>query len=156
MLRVTFSWPHNPSYPTVQWTIWDWLHQVPGLHCSGVANRIIRELSVFGRMFGCSPPAVTEQIFTDSSLHNCAYTTPTIIYWVNLSKRGGMVGVFQGLVGLVHGIFQGQSQREILRSSRASPRKTLSIPPLCLRFTFYLKYVLKLFLCSLSINKMSQ
>ena len=60
-------------------------------------------------------------------------------YWVNPSKRWGMDGVFRGLAGLLRGISQGQSQREILRSSPASPRKTSSIPTLLLGFTFYLK-----------------
>ena len=69
------------------------------------------------------------------------------IYWVNLSRKRGMDRVFQSLAGLIKGIFQGQSQREILGSSRVSPRKTLSIPP----FSF-LK-VLQLFLCLPAINK---
>ena len=46
--------------------------------------------------------------------------------WVNLSKRGGKDGVFQGLAGLLRGISRGRSPREIPRSSPASPRKTLS------------------------------
>ena len=50
-----------------------------------------------------------------------------------LSKRGGMDRVFRGLAGLHQG--QGQSPREILRSSFSSPRKTLSIPTLLLSFT---------------------
>ena len=57
--------------------------------------------------------------------------------WVNLSKRGGMDGVFRGLAGLLRGISRGQSPREIPRSSPASPRKTPSFPTLLLRFTFY-------------------
>ena len=43
--------------------------------------------------------------------------------WVNLNKRGGMNGVFRGLAGLLRWISQGQSPREIPRSSPASPRK---------------------------------
>ena len=43
--------------------------------------------------------------------------------WVNPSKRGGMDGVFGGLTGLLRGISQGQTLREIPRSSPASPRK---------------------------------
>ena len=59
------------------------------------------------------------------------------VYWVNLSKRGGKDGVFQGLAGLLRGISRGRSLREIPRSSPASPRKTPSCPTLLLRFTFY-------------------
>ena len=43
--------------------------------------------------------------------------------WVNPSKRLGMDGFFQGLAGLLRGISRGQSLKEILRSSPASPRK---------------------------------
>ena len=46
--------------------------------------------------------------------------------WVNLSKRGGKEGVFRELAGLLRGISRGQSSRKILRSSPATPRKTLS------------------------------
>ena len=60
---------------------------------------------------------------------------------VNLSKRGGMDRVFQGLVvlGMLQGIFHGQRPREILRSGSASPRKTPSIQTLLIIFTFYMK-----------------
>ena len=47
-----------------------------------------------------------------------------LVYWVNLSKRGGKNGVFQGLAGLLRGISRERSLREIPRSSLASPRKT--------------------------------
>ena len=60
--------------------------------------------------------------------------------WVNLSKRGEKNRVFQGLAGLLRGISRGQSPREILRSSSASPRKTPSFPTLLLRFTFYFQH----------------
>ena len=46
--------------------------------------------------------------------------------WVNLSKRGGMDGVFHGLEGLA-------------RKSPASTRKTMSFPIHLLGFTFYFK-----------------
>ena len=59
------------------------------------------------------------------------------LIWVNLSKRGGKDRVFWGLSGLPRGISQGQSRREIPRSSPASPRKTSSFPTPLLRFTFY-------------------
>ena len=52
---------------------------------------------------------------------------------VNLSKRGGKDTVFQGLVGLIQGISQRSSTREIPRSSPASPIKiaatTTARPP---------------------------
>ena len=60
--------------------------------------------------------------------------------WVNLSKRGGKDGVFRGLAGLLRGISQGRSPREIPKSSPASPRKTPSFPTLLLRFTFYFQH----------------
>ena len=41
------------------------------------------------------------------------------IYWVNLSKRGGMERVFPVLAALSQWIFQGQSPREILKSRPA-------------------------------------
>ena len=59
--------------------------------------------------------------------------------WVNPSKRQGMDRVFRGMAGLLQGISQGQSPMEVPRNSLASPRKTLSILTLLLRFTFYLK-----------------
>ena len=45
------------------------------------------------------------------------------MYWVNPSKRGWMDGVFRWLAGLLWGISQGGSPREIPRSSLASLRK---------------------------------
>ena len=73
--------------------------------------------------------------------HLCAPVVPQAIeiYWVNPSKIGGMDEVFRGLAGLLRGISQGQSPREIPRSSPAGLRKTPSIPTLLLGFTFYLK-----------------
>ena len=62
-----------------------------------------------------------------------------LIYWVSPSKRGGMDQIFRELEGLVRGIFEGRSMREIPRSSTASPRKTLSIPTFLLGFTFFFK-----------------
>ena len=56
--------------------------------------------------------------------------------WVNLSKRGGKDRFFWGLAGLLLGTCCGQSSREILRSSTASPRKTPSYATLLHRFTF--------------------
>ena len=58
-------------------------------------------------------------------------------YWVDLSKRGGKDVVFWGLVGLLRGISRGQRLKDILRSSSASPRNTLSFPTILLRFIFY-------------------
>ena len=49
--------------------------------------------------------------------------------WVNLSKRGRNDRVFLRLAGQPQGISQGQSLREIPRSSPASPRKTLPVLP---------------------------
>ena len=46
--------------------------------------------------------------------------------WLNLSKRGGKEVVFRGLAGLLRGISQGYSARDVLRSSPASLRKTPS------------------------------
>ena len=51
-----------------------------------------------------------------------------------------MDGVFQGLAGLLRGIFRGRSPREIPRSSAASPRKAPSFPTHLLRFTFYFQH----------------
>ena len=59
------------------------------------------------------------------------------IYWVNLSKRGGKYGVFQGLSGLLRGISFGLCPREIPQSSPASPWKAPSFLTLLFRFTFY-------------------
>ena len=56
-----------------------------------------------------------------------------------------MDGVLRGLAGQLQGIFRGQSRRKILRSSTASPRKTLSFPTLLLKFTFFLNRFLQLF-----------
>ena len=56
---------------------------------------------------------------------------------VNLSKRGGEGGVFQGLGGLLLRISFLLIPREILRSSPVGPSKTSSFPTLSLRFTFY-------------------
>ena len=63
------------------------------------------------------------------------------IYWVNISKRGGKDVIFRRLAGLIRGISQEQSPREILRISPTSPRKTPSFLTLLLRFTFFFKYV---------------
>ena len=56
---------------------------------------------------------------------------------VNLSKRVGKDRVFLGLAGLLLRISFGLCPREIPRSRPASPRKTLSFPPLLLRLTQY-------------------
>ena len=52
-----------------------------------------------------------------------------------------MDGVFRGLGGLLRGIFRGRSQREIPRSSLASPEKAPSSPTFLLRLTFFFKQV---------------
>ena len=75
--------------------------------------------------------------FTPSFISNMTINLLHNDDWVNLSKIGGKGAVFRGLAGLLQGISQGQSTREILRSSPASPRKTPSFPTLLLRFTFY-------------------
>ena len=62
------------------------------------------------------------------------------LYWVNLSKRVGKDGIFQGLAGLLRGISRGQRPRERPRSSAASQRKTPSFVTLLLRFTFYFQH----------------
>ena len=54
-------------------------------------------------------------------------------------KEEGWTEFSRGLAVLLRGISQGQSPREIRRSNPASPRKTLSLPTLLLRFTFYFK-----------------
>ena len=59
--------------------------------------------------------------------------------WLNPSKRGGMDGVFRGLALLLRENSWGQSPREILRSSPASSRITLSFPTLLFGCTLYLK-----------------
>ena len=73
----------------------------------------------------------------------------TIVCWVNFSKRGGKDGVFRGLARLLQGISWGRSPREILRSSPASPSKTLFFPTLLLRvtFNFYEVFVWALIKC---------
>ena len=58
-------------------------------------------------------------------------------YRVNLSKRVGKDGFFLGLEGLLIGISLGFCPREIFQSSPVSYWKTLSFPPLSLRFILY-------------------
>ena len=54
-----------------------------------------------------------------------------------LVKEEGRTGVTQGLAGLLQGVSQEESPREILRSSSASPKKTLAFLTHLLGFTFY-------------------
>ena len=85
------------------------------------------------RSTGCCS---TERLKSNIGLQHSACTHWYCRYWVHPSKIGGSDGFFRGLAGLIRGISQGQSPREILRNSLASPRKTASFPTLLLIFTF--------------------
>ena len=68
--------------------------------------------------------------FVWSVAQHCLALLRSVRKWVNPSKRGGTDGLFRGLAGLLKGISQGRTTREIPRSSPASLRKTLSFPTL--------------------------
>ena len=88
---------------------------------------------------GCSHRAVRAAIQICSRHPGCHCSRIRSRDWVNPSTKGVMDRVFRRLAGLLRGNSRGRSQRDIPRSSPASPRKNPSTLTLLLGFTFYLK-----------------
>ena len=117
-------------------TFWVFIRRITSHMIGGLCK--VAELEEGGSVINVINPIEFYKMYLKQTLQ-CRLKCTLIgcLDWVNLSKRGGKDGVSRGLAGLLRGISQGRSPREILRSSPISPRKIPSFPSLLLRFTFY-------------------
>ena len=76
---------------------------------------IYTELALYGSKDEC---ARTDHVYFPISEVCDGTVSLTVTEWVNLSKKGGKGGVFQGLAGLLQGVPKGKAAREHLIGCR--------------------------------------